>query len=89
MSLFVFLTVGSTFIRFQKISAKKLVKLVTIILGEEGHGHKNKFGIYAENSCRPEAKTAARISPNSGSYVSMFILQATSVLLADRKGTAP
>ena len=56
MSLFVFLTVGSTFIRIQKISAKKLVKLVIIILGEEGHGHKNKFGIYAENSCRPKAK---------------------------------
>ena len=43
MSLFVFLTVGSTFIRIQKISAKKLVKLVIIILGEEGHGHKNEF----------------------------------------------
>lgn len=49
---------------------------------------KTNLGFTQKIAAGRKQKTAARISPNSGSYVSMFILQATSVLLAGRKGTA-
>lgn len=43
MSLPLFLTGVSVFIRFTESPVKKLVRLVIIILGEESVGHKNKF----------------------------------------------